>query len=88
MIPFISQKRQRHDVNETTPKRWVTNPMVFFTHWLCTWWEHRIKATVPMMRHAGLPISQKLDKTCNRECCQDKVSHFQQYIDQMKNKFS
>ena len=52
-------------------RRWLLNPMFFFTHWFYARWKHGTKATVPMMHLAGFPIAQKTDRLCNPEYCQD-----------------
>jgi radical SAM superfamily enzyme YgiQ (UPF0313 family) len=52
-------------------RRWLLNPMFFFTHWFYARWKHGKKATVPMMHLAGFPIAQKTDRLCNPEYCQD-----------------
>jgi len=52
-------------------RRWLLNPMFFFTHWFYARWKHGPKATVPMMHLAGFPIAQKTDRLCNPEYCQD-----------------
>jgi len=52
-------------------RRWLLNPMFFFSHWFYARWRHGKKATVPMMHLAGFPIAQKTDRLCNPEYCQD-----------------
>jgi radical SAM superfamily enzyme YgiQ (UPF0313 family) len=54
-------------------RRWLLNPMFFFTHWFYARWKHGKKATVPMMHLAGFPIAQKTDRLCNPEYCQDGI---------------
>ena len=54
--------------------KWMLNPMFFFTHWFYARWKHGKKATVPMMHLAGFPITQKTNKLCSPEYCQDKES--------------
>jgi radical SAM superfamily enzyme YgiQ (UPF0313 family) len=52
-------------------KKWILNPMFFFTHWFYARWKHGKKATVPMMHLAGFPIAKKIDKPCIPQYCQD-----------------
>jgi len=55
-------------------KKWILNPMFFFTHWFFTRWKHGKKATIPMMHLAGFPIAQKTNKLCIPEYCQEEFS--------------
>jgi hypothetical protein len=62
----------RNNIDFWSPdKRWILNPMFFFTHWFYARWKHGKKATVPMMHLAGFPIAQKTDRLCTPEYCQD-----------------
>jgi radical SAM superfamily enzyme YgiQ (UPF0313 family) len=62
----------RNNIDFWSPdKRWLLNPMFFFTHWFYARWKHGKKATVPMMHLAGFPIAKKTDRLCNPEYCQD-----------------
>jgi radical SAM superfamily enzyme YgiQ (UPF0313 family) len=62
----------RNNIDFWSPdRRWLLNPMFFFTHWFYARWKHGKKATVPMMHLAGFPIAQKTDRLCNPEYCQD-----------------
>ena len=54
--------------------RWLYNPMFFCAHWFYARWKHGKKATVPMMHLAGFPITQKVDKPCAPEYCQQEGS--------------
>jgi radical SAM superfamily enzyme YgiQ (UPF0313 family) len=51
--------------------RWIINPMFFFSHWFYARWKHGKKATIPMMHLAGFPITQKTNRLCNPEYCQN-----------------
>ena len=55
-------------------KRWILNPMFFFSHWFYARWKHGKKATIPMMHLAGFPIVQKTNKHCTPEYCQEEFS--------------
>lgn len=54
-------------------KKWLLNPMFFFTHWFYARWRHGRKATFPMMHLAGFPINHKTDHVCNPQHCQENV---------------
>lgn len=65
----------RNNIDFWAPERkWLLNPMFFFTHWFYARWKHGKKATIPMMHLAGFPIAQKTNKLCNPEYCQETVS--------------
>ena len=49
----------------------IIGPTFFFAHWFYGRWKHGKKATRPMMRLAGFPITGKLDKQCNPQYCQN-----------------
>ena len=55
-------------------KKWILNPMFFFSHWFYARWKHGKKATIPMMHLAGFPITQKTNKLCTTEYCQEEFS--------------
>ena len=55
-------------------KKWMLNPIFFFSHWFYARWKHGQKATIPMMHLAGFPIAQKTNKLCTPEYCQDGFS--------------
>lgn len=77
----------RNNIDFWTPdQKWIINPLFFFSHWLYARWKHGKKATMPMMRLAGFPISQKIDKPCNEDYCR-RSNGFIETIDQLKNKF-
>jgi radical SAM superfamily enzyme YgiQ (UPF0313 family) len=62
----------RNNIDFWSPdRRWLLNPMFFFTHWFYARWKHGKKATVPMMHLAGFPIAKKIDRLCNPGYCQD-----------------
>lgn len=50
-------------------KKWILNPIFFFSHWFYARWKHGKKATIPMMHLAGFPIAQKTNKLCSPEYC-------------------
>jgi radical SAM superfamily enzyme YgiQ (UPF0313 family) len=65
----------RNNIDFWAPERkWLLNPMFFFTHWFYARWKHGKKATIPMMHLAGFPIAQKTSKLCDPEYCQETVS--------------
>jgi radical SAM superfamily enzyme YgiQ (UPF0313 family) len=64
----------RNNIDFWSPdKKWLYNPMFFFSHWFYARWKHGKKATLPMMHLAGFPIAQKTDHPCNPQYCQDGV---------------
>jgi hypothetical protein len=52
--------------------KWMLNPIFFFSHWFYARWKHGKKATVPMMHLAGFPITQKTNKLCTPDYCQEE----------------
>ena len=64
--------------------RWVYGPAFFMSHWLYARWRHGKKATIPMMRLAGLPVGGRVDKSCETEYCQNGLRTL---IDELKNRF-
>jgi radical SAM superfamily enzyme YgiQ (UPF0313 family) len=65
----------RNNIDFWAPERkWLLNPMFFFSHWFYARWKHGKKATIPMMHLAGFPIAQKTDKLCDPEYCHETVS--------------
>ena len=66
----ILSKCWKNNIDFWTPDlKWIYGPMFFITHWLYARWKHGKKATIPMMRLAGIPISSKTEKACNPEYC-------------------
>jgi radical SAM superfamily enzyme YgiQ (UPF0313 family) len=63
--------------------KWLYGPAFFMCHWFYARWRHGKKATVPMMRLAGLPVTQHIDKSCNQEYCQ---KGFKQTIEQIRER--
>lgn len=60
----------RNNIDFWTPQmQKVLGPMFFFVHWFYARWKHGKKATKPMMRLAGFPVSGKIDKKCNLAYC-------------------
>ncbi len=65
----------RNNIDFWSPdKKWILNPVFFFSHWFYTRWKHGKKATIPMMRLAGFPIAQKTTKLCTPQYCHDDRS--------------
>ena len=64
--------------------KWIYEPAFFMSHWLYARWMHGKKATIPMMRLAGLPVTQHIDKSCNQEYCQNG---FKQVVEQIRERF-
>jgi len=65
----------RNNIDYWAPeKKWLLNPIFFFSHWFYARWKHGKKATVPMMHLAGFPIAQKTNKLCTPEYCQEGFS--------------
>ncbi len=63
----------------------IVGPIFFFGHWFYSRWKHGKKSTRPVMRLAGFPVSQKIDKKCNPEYCNG--NSIKNMIDQVKNRF-
>ena len=75
----------RNNIDFWAPdKQKYLGPMFFMSHWLYYRWKHGKKATRPMMRLAGLPVTGKIGKECNPEYCQNG---FKNTIEQMKERF-
>ncbi len=65
----------RNNIDFWSPdKKWLLNPIFFFSHWFYARWKHGKKATIPMMHLAGFPIAQKNNKLCSPEYCQGNPS--------------
>jgi len=67
-------------------KQKYLSPMFFMSHWLYYRWKHGKKATLPMMRLAGFPISNKIGKECDPAYCQNGNGLKAAY-EQMKERF-
>jgi radical SAM superfamily enzyme YgiQ (UPF0313 family) len=65
--------------------KWLYGPIFFFSHWFYARWRHGRKATIPMMHLAGLPITQKPDKQCNPEYCQN--NGFKEVFERFRERF-
>jgi radical SAM superfamily enzyme YgiQ (UPF0313 family) len=75
----------RNNIDFWTPDmKWIYGPIFFLSHWFYARWKHGKKATGPMMRLAGLPISAKYDKECDPSYCQNG---FKEIIGQIKERF-
>jgi len=59
-------------------------PAFFFVHWFYARWKHGKKATRPMMRLAGLPVSAKIDKQCDPNYCKNG---FKESSEQVKERY-
>lgn len=46
-------------------------PGFFLAHWIYYRWKHGKKLTRPVMRLAGFPVANRIDKPCNPEYCQN-----------------
>jgi len=80
----------RNNIDFWTPNlRKYTGPGFFFAHWFYARWRHGKKATRPMMRLSGFPVSYKIDKKCNPEYCKkNSFENFNDFLDHVKDKFS
>jgi hypothetical protein len=56
--------------------KWAYGPLFFLSHWFYARWKHGKKATIPMMRLAGIPVSSKYDKQCDPNYCQNGLRKF------------
>ena len=75
----------KNNIDFWTPDmRWAYGPLFFLSHWFYARWRHGKKATVPMMRLAGIPISSKYDKPCDPSYCQNG---FKEMFGQIKDRF-
>jgi radical SAM superfamily enzyme YgiQ (UPF0313 family) len=75
----------KNNIDFWTPDmKWIYGPLFFLSHWLYARWRHGKKATIPMMRLAGMPISQKFDKPCDPEYC--KLG-YKEVIGQIRDRF-
>ena len=60
----------RNNIDFWAPeKQRYLGPVFFFSHWLYYRWKHGKKATLPMMRLSGLPVTGKIEKNCNPQYC-------------------
>jgi radical SAM superfamily enzyme YgiQ (UPF0313 family) len=75
----------KNNIDFWTPDmRWIYGPAFFFSHWFYARWKHGKKATIPMMHLAGLPITGKVDKSCNPEYCHNG---FKNAIEHVRERF-
>ena len=75
----------KNNIDFWTPDmKWIYGPAFFMSHWLYARWRHGKKATIPMMRLAGLPVARHIDKSCNQEYCQNG---FKQVVEQIRERF-
>jgi len=75
----------KNNIDFWTPDlKWIYSPLFFLSHWLYARWRHGKKATIPMMRLAGIPISYKFEKECDPEYCQNGLKDF---LSQIKDRF-
>jgi radical SAM superfamily enzyme YgiQ (UPF0313 family) len=81
----ILSKCWKNNIDFWTPDlKWIYGPLFFFSHWFYARWRHGKKATIPMMRLAGMPISPKFDKSCDPEYCENG---FKDVFGQIKERF-
>ena len=75
----------KNNIDFWTPDmKWAYGPLFFLSHWFYARWRHGKKATIPMMRLAGIPVSSKYDKPCDPEYCQNG---FKEMFGQIKERF-
>ena len=75
----------KNNIDFWTPDmKWIYGPMFFLSHWMYARWRHGKKATIPMMRLAGIPITPKFDKPCDPAYCQNG---FKELFGQIRNRF-
>jgi len=75
----------KNNIDFWTPDmKWIYGPLFFFSHWFYARWRHGKKATIPMMRLAGMPISPKFDKSCDSEYCENG---FKDVFGQIRERF-
>jgi len=75
----------KNNIDFWTPDmKWIYGPLFFLSHWMYARWRHGKKATIPMMRLAGLPISHKLEKQCDTSYCQNG---FKEIFEQIRERF-
>jgi len=66
----------RNNIDFWAPeKQRYLGPVFFFSHWLYYRWKHGKKATLPMMRLSGLPVTGKIEKNCNPQYCNDNFAN-------------
>ena len=71
----------KNNIDFWTPDmRWIYGSAFFFSHWFYARWKHGKKATIPMMHLAGLPITGKVDKSCNPEYCRNGFKDAFEYM--------
>ncbi len=70
-------------------KKHLLEPAFFASHWLYARWRHGKKATGPMMRLAGFPLSAKIGKKCNPAYCDSTLNDgfLKQRIENIKQRF-
>ena len=75
----------KNNIDFWTPDmKWIYGPLFFLSHWLYARWRHGKKATIPMMRLAGMPITHKFDKPCDPAYCQNG---FKEVFGQIRDRF-
>jgi len=66
----------------------IVGPVFFMGYWFYGRWKHGKKATLPMMRLAGFPVSGKIDKQCSPEYCNGQNKNgFKSAFEQIKERF-
>ena len=75
----------KNNIDFWTPDmKWIYGPLFFLSHWFYARWRHGKKATIPMMRLAGMPITPKFDKPCDPAYCQNG---FKEVFGQIRDRF-
>ncbi len=75
----------RNNIDFWAPdKQRVLGPMFFVAHWAYVRWKHGKKSTLPMMRLAGFPVSQKVDRPCDPQYC---TNGWRETFDSLKDRF-
>ena len=64
----------------------IVGPIFFFGHWFYARWKHGKKSTRPVMRLAGFPVANKIDKPCNPEYCKNG-NGFKERFEHIKERF-
>jgi len=79
----------KNNIDFWTPElRRVYGTAFFFVHWLYARWKHGKKATRPMMRLAGFPVSAKIGKECDPEYCKGQArNYFKDTFENIRERF-
>jgi radical SAM superfamily enzyme YgiQ (UPF0313 family) len=83
----VIAKSWRNNIDFWAPEmQKIIGPGFFLAHWLYGRWRHGKKATRPMMRLAGFPIAEKIDKQCTPGYCSN--GNFEEEIEEVRDRFS